>query len=165
MISPHQVFMDMAINHSKLSKCVSMQVGTIAVNERGRIISTGVNGTPAGYPNCCDVHAKRGVEHSAWSEEHEIHSEMNLILEMARTPVTFKEVTFYGTHAPCPNCLKHMIGLQTPDTRVKSIIYNEVYYRTPLEQLARQKAFAGKFNVELLSIQEIVANELHPQIA
>jgi dCMP deaminase len=142
-----------------------MQVGVIAVNERGRIISTGVNGTPSGFPNCCDVHAKRGVEHSAWSEEFEIHGEMNTLLEMARSTVTFNEVTFYTTHCPCDNCLKHMLGLISPDTKVKRIIYNEVYYRTPIEKLTAQKKTCKLFHVELLSIQEIVANELQSQYA
>ena len=157
--------MNTALDLAKLSKCVSMQVGVVAVNERGRIIATGVNGTPAGSPNCCDVHAERGPEHSAWSEEHEIHGEMNTIIEMARSSVTFKEITFYSTHCPCNNCLKHMLALTTPDAPVKRIIYNEVYYRTPVGQLTKQENTCKLLNVELLSIQEIVAHELHQQIA
>ncbi|MNE70220.1 Cytidine and deoxycytidylate deaminase zinc-binding region [compost metagenome] len=157
--------MDMAIRLAAMSKCVSMQVGVVAVNERGRVIATGVNGTVSGSVNCCEVHQERGPEHSAWSEEHEIHGEMNTILEMARSTVTFNEVTFYTTHCPCNNCLKHMLGLNSPDTKVKRIIYNEVYYRTPAGQLPKQEASCKRLNVELLSIQEIVANELQPQIA
>ena len=61
-MSPHQVFMNIALDLALLSKCVSMKVGVLAVNERGRIIATGVNGTPAGSPNCCDVHKERGPE-------------------------------------------------------------------------------------------------------
>ncbi|MNN87477.1 hypothetical protein D3C81_2050370 [compost metagenome] len=58
-----------------------------------------------------------------------------------------------------------MLGLNSPDTKVKRIIYNEVYYRTPAGQLPKQEASCKRLNVELLSIQEIVANELQPQIA
>lgn len=159
-MSKHQVFMNMAIELAGLSKCVSMKVGVLAVNERGRTIATGVNGTSSGSPNCYDVHKERGPEHSAWSEEHEIHGEMNTIIEMARSSVTYKEVTFYSTHCPCNNCLKHMLALSTPDAPVKRIIYNEVYYRTPAGQLTNQKNTCNLLGVELLSIQEIVANEL-----
>lgn len=158
-MSKHQIFMDMALNYARFSKCVSMSVGCIAVNERGRIISTGVNGTPAGFDNCCDVHADRGAAHSAWSEKFEIHAEMNCILEMARSAVTFREVTFYATHCACPNCLKHMLAIITPDIKVKAIIYNEVYYRTPVELLTEQKDTCKLFGVELISIQEAVAND------
>lgn len=164
-MNKHQVFMNMALDLALLSKCVSMQVGVLAVNERGRIIATGVNGTPSGAPNCCDVHKERGPEHSAWSEEHEIHGEMNTIIEMARSTVKYNEVTFYSTHCPCNNCLKHMLALTTPEAPVKRIIYNEVYYRTPAGQLPKQVNTCKLLNVELLSIQEIVANELQPQIA
>lgn len=41
---------------SQESKCVSWKVGAIIVKD-GRIISTGVNGSPAGGHNCCD-HAR-----------------------------------------------------------------------------------------------------------
>lgn len=159
-MNKHQVFMNMAINLADLSKCVSMKVGVLAINERGRTIATGVNGTSSGAPNCCDVHKERGPEHSAWSDEHEIHAEMNTIIEMARSTVTYNEVTFYSTHCPCNNCLKHMLALTTPEQPVKRIIYNEVYYRTPPGQLPKQIVSAKRVGVELLSIQEIVANEL-----
>lgn len=160
IVSKHQVFMDNALSIAQLSKCVSMQVGVVAVNERGRIIATGVNGTPANFKNCCDVHKERGAEHSAWSELYEIHAEMNTILELARGSATYQMLDFYTTHCPCSNCLKHMVGLHSPDSFVRSIIYNEVYYRTPLELLAQQKEFCLRFGVTLMSIQEAVSNDL-----
>lgn len=158
-MSDHEIFMDMALNYARFSKCVSMSVGCIAVNGRGRLISTGVNGTPAGFDNCCDVHADRGVAHSAWSDKFEIHAEMNCLLEMARSPITFSAVDFYVTHCPCSNCLKHMLGLNSHDAKVRRIIYNEVYYRTPIELLTEQKDTCKLFGVELISIQEAVAND------
>jgi dCMP deaminase len=155
--------MDNAISIARLSKCISMQVGCIAVNERGRIISTGVNGTVSGYKNCCDVHSGRGVEHSSWSEKFEIHAEMNCILEMARSSVTFQSLDLYVTHCPCSNCLKHIIGLRDTSSgaftmNIRNIIYNEVYYRTPIELLLEQKEYCKLFGVNLLSIDEVMKN-------
>lgn len=157
-MSQHRVFTDVAKSIANLSKCVSMAVGCVAVNERGRIVSTGVNGTASGHVNCCDVHESRGDAHSAWSEQFEIHAEMNCILEMSRSTTRFNEVSFYVTHCPCSNCLKHMIGLIAQGVAtVKRIVYNEIYYKTSAELLAQNKAYCNSFGVDLLSVEEIEA--------
>lgn len=156
MMNKHKVFMEYAISAAKLSKCVSMQVGCVAINERGKPISSGVNGTHSGAKNCHELFTCRCPEHSAWSEFHEIHAEMNCILDMARSSVTFKTVDFYVTHSPCSNCLKHMIGLIVKDNiHVNNIIFNEVYRRITPEQLQIQKNYCLNFGVNLSHINEI----------
>jgi dCMP deaminase len=160
MTNKHEIFMDNALSIARLSKCISMQVGCIFVNERGRIVSTGVNGTASGYENCSDVHSCRGEEHSSWSEKYEIHAEMNAILEMARSPVIPRELNIYVTHCPCSNCLKHIIGLNTDELTVKRIIFNELYYKTSLETFAEQKRYAAQFGVELTGLRDLLEHEL-----
>ncbi len=44
-------FINIALELATASKCVSKQVGAVIV-KNGRILSTGYNGTPAGYINC-----------------------------------------------------------------------------------------------------------------
>ena len=44
-------FINIATEIASASKCVSKQVGAVIVKD-GRILSTGYNGTPAGYINC-----------------------------------------------------------------------------------------------------------------
>ncbi|MCW9025900.1 MAG: deaminase, partial [Thiovulaceae bacterium] len=46
-------FINIANELSSASKCVSKQVGAVIVKD-GRILSTGYNGTPAGYTNCSE---------------------------------------------------------------------------------------------------------------
>ena len=46
-------FLKTAYLLGKQSKCVSKQVGAIIVKDN-RIISTGYNGTPAGFQNCSE---------------------------------------------------------------------------------------------------------------
>ena len=46
-------FINIAKEIALPSKCVSKQVGAVIVKD-GRILSTGYNGTPAGYKNCSD---------------------------------------------------------------------------------------------------------------
>lgn len=146
----------MALELAKESKCISMQVGCLAVNERGRIIGSGVNGSISGADNCCDVHYTRGPEHSAWADEFEVHAEMNTIIEMARMGPRFNEVSFYTTHSPCANCLKHMMALAAKgQVKVNSIVYADKYYRASEESILANKAYCARFGVELASIDEI----------
>lgn len=106
------VYMRMAEDIAKLSKCVKYQVGTIIVNN-GKIISTGVNGTKKGQINCCDVFKNRDIndleirkKHSIFSEMNEIHSEMNAILNANIKDLNGADL--YCNYIPCYNCLKHI---------------------------------------------------------
>ena len=47
----HNIYLNIAEEIGKMSKCIQLKVGAIAV-KNGRIISTGINGTPAGFINC-----------------------------------------------------------------------------------------------------------------
>lgn len=155
-MNKHVTFINIAKELALQSKCVSLNVGCIAVNSRGRIIGSGVNGTISGSKNCCDVHKDRGPEHTEWSDKYEIHAEMNCILEMAKGSTTAKELTFYTSVSPCFNCLKHMMGMKSAgEIDVFAIIYAEQYYRTPDSVIAEQKAFCNEFGVLLASINEV----------
>lgn len=155
----HLTFINMAETLSLESKCVSMKVACLAVNERGRIVATGVNGTASGYTNCNQKFNSRCSEHSDWSQLFEIHAEMNCILEMARSTTSFSVLDFYITNSPCDNCLKHMIGLRAQNVEVRNIIFGERYYRTSIEELTEQKTFCSLFGVNLLSIDEALGNK------
>jgi len=156
-MNKHTVFVNIAEQLSMLSKCVSMGVGCIAVNERGRIVGSGVNGTISGYANCCDIHSERGGMHPAWSQKYEIHAEMNCILELARSSSKPKSLVFYVTHSPCDNCLKHMMGLRAVgELYVNAIIYKQKYSKISEKELDIQKAYCLEFGVSLMSIDEVL---------
>lgn len=121
------VMMNCAKEMATLSKCVSKQVACLLVKE-GRIISTGINGTPKGYKNCCD-HFPMGITsyadrelHHAWSNVHEIHAELNAINAAARFGNEIDGCTAYVTLKPCIHCTKTLIG-----AGVKKIIYDVAY--------------------------------------
>jgi dCMP deaminase len=112
----HKVYLKMCFELSTMSKCVKHKVGAMIVRE-SRIISTGVNGTPSGFVNCCDhfsSHDMGNREHSAahrvWSKIYEIHAEMNAILHAARKGLSVEDAVIYCTLEPCFNCLKHIIA-------------------------------------------------------
>lgn len=48
------VYLNMTDCMGQLSKATRAKVGCLIVNEKGKIISQGYNGTPTGFDNCCE---------------------------------------------------------------------------------------------------------------
>jgi len=118
-------FINIAHEISSASKCVSKQVGAVIVKD-GRILSTGYNGTPPGYENCCDYwDNKYTKEHHEWSKTYEIHAEMNSIIWAAREGISIKGATIYVTLEPCNDCSKNIIA-----SGIKRIVYDKSYEHT-----------------------------------
>lgn len=105
-------FLKAAYLLGKQSKCVSHQVGAI-IAKNGRIISTGYNGTPPKFTNCCDVFDKNNFDreaHHVWSKMYEVHAEMNAIAFSARYDIGIEGAEMYTILQPCDDCLKNMIA-------------------------------------------------------
>lgn len=111
-------YMEIAKILSKRSNCVGAQVGAIIVKD-DRILSTGYNGTPKGYDNCCDVWGNQVYpEHYEWSKIYEIHAEQNAIIWAARKGISIEGAEIYSTMRPCTQCTKLIIG-----SGIKKIYY------------------------------------------
>lgn len=118
-------FLNIAKELSFASKCVSKQVGAVIVKD-GRILSTGYNGTPAGYQNCSDFwDGKYTKDHHDWSKTYEIHAEMNAIIWAARKGISIEGATIYVTLEPCSECSKNLIA-----SGIKRIVYEKSYEHT-----------------------------------
>jgi dCMP deaminase len=118
-------FINIAHELASASKCVSKQVGAVIVKD-GRILSTGYNGTPAGYINCCEHwNDKYTNEHHEWSKTYEIHAEMNAIIWAAREGISIKGATIYVTLEPCSDCSKNIIA-----SGIKRIVFDKSYEHT-----------------------------------
>jgi dCMP deaminase len=120
----HIVFMGIAEHLSQLSKCVSKQVAAVAVRDN-RIIATGINGSPVGYTNCCDIFDRDDFnrqQHHEWSLTHEIHAEMNLILFAARHGIILDGCTLYTLLQPCEDCTKNILM-----SSISRVIYKTEY--------------------------------------
>lgn len=109
------------------ANCFGSEVGAVLV--RGdRIISTGFNGTPAGFQNCrdggcirCQERAKRDADPDYESPHPEVmegkaldicfcvHAEQNTLLNAARHGIAVEDATLYVTHQPCFSCLKESV--------------------------------------------------------
>jgi len=125
-------FINIAQELAKASKCVSKQVGAVIVKD-GRILSTGYNGTPAGFTNCSDHwNGEYTSEHHEWSKTYEIHAEMNAIIWAAREGISIKDATIHVTLEPCSECSKNIIA-----TGIKRIVYAKPYEHTHSEVISK----------------------------
>lgn len=119
------VFINIAQNYSKLSKCVSHQVGAVIVDVKGRIVASGCNGSPSGLQNCCDKFKNYNrktdrAEHHKWSLVNEIHAETNAIAHSNRDDLI--GATMYCTLQPCAQCSVIISG-----TGIKRIVFDNFY--------------------------------------
>lgn len=124
-------FINIAKELAQASKCVSKQVGAVIV-KNGRILSTGYNGTPAGYQNCCEYwDGKYTKEHHDWSKKYEIHAEMNAIIWAARQGISIEGASIYVTLEPCSECSKNIIA-----SGIKKIVYEKSYEHTDSNEIS-----------------------------
>mgnify|MGYP000088074310 CR=1 FL=1 len=111
-----KVFMNMALNISKLSKDPSRKVGAIIVSEDGRHFSVGYNGFPKGLQE-----SKEKWEKPA-KYDYVQHAELNAIMNC---PWDCKGATIYVTLQPCHRCLGAL-----RNSGIKNIVYLERYEST-----------------------------------
>ena len=142
------IYLKMATELAKFSKCVSIQVSCLLV-KNGRILSTGVNGTPKGWLNCSDKFPKgRTDEHAAWSSTYEIHAELNAIIWAARSGIAIEKATAYITHSPCEQCTKNLIA-----SGIGKIIYAEKYHRTKNQEILNKFICENGIDIQHIPIQ------------
>jgi dCMP deaminase len=89
-----------------------------------RVLGSGYNGTPAGYPNCTD--AERGCRRCALRAERPdaslsgrlydiclcVHAEQNAMATAARFGTAIDGAMLYTTLQPCFNCLKELMQVR-----------------------------------------------------
>jgi dCMP deaminase len=151
----HNSFLDFVEKQANLkSKCISRKVGAALVFN-DRIISTGINGTPPGFINCCDVFNVNDInykrdDHSRWSKDHEIHAEMNCLLNASKISKIPKGCYMYSNYSPCRECLKNLSVLKI----------DKFYFRHKYDGIGydfdEMKTFAKNINIDIVQIPEII---------
>ena len=125
--SVDRVFLNIAKELSRLSKCRSLQIAALIVKD-GRIISQGINGTPPGFINCDEMFPPKEYDifdrekHHEWSQKFEIHCELNALLFAAKHGISIDNTTMYITYQPCANCVKNIIA-----AGIKRVVYENDY--------------------------------------
>ena len=143
-----QNFINIAKEIGSASKCVSKQVGAVIVRD-GRILSTGYNGTPPGYINCCEHWDNEYTkDHHEWSKTYEIHAEMNAIIWAAREGISINGADIYVTLEPCSECSKNLIA-----SGIKRIVYEKGYEHTNSSIVSK---FLKDNNVIIEKLEDII---------
>ena len=102
-------FMAMAFLVASRSTCTRRKVGAILVRDR-RILATGYNGPPSGFPHCDEIGCLRDKLNIPSGERHELcwglHAEQNAVIQAALFGVSTKHCIVYCTTKPCITCAK-----------------------------------------------------------
>ena len=126
-----EILMSVAVLISQRSTCSRKRVGAIAARE-GRVLVTGHNGAPAGFPHCIDQPngCRLGPDGGC---KDAVHAEANIIAFAARYGIPLEGAEIYTTCAPCISCAKLIIN-----AGVKKVIYLEPYRCTDGVELLKQ---------------------------
>jgi dCMP deaminase len=117
-------YMEVAMILSKLSHCVSKKVSAIIIN-KGRIISTGINGTPSNVKNCDEIFSEtnfKRTDHHTFSEQNEIHAEANAIARAASNSGGIAGSDIFLTLSPCSSCSKLIVA-----SGIKRVFFKDFY--------------------------------------
>jgi dCMP deaminase len=96
-----ELFLKMALLVSKKSVAPDKQVGAIAVDPDGNIISHGYNYNTDDYDSST-------VYDDGRTKPTVIHAEMDMLIRAMNSGRNLKNATLYCTHSPCMYCATHM---------------------------------------------------------
>jgi dCMP deaminase len=121
-------FMEMVKVIGNWSSCYqdNRKIGALIVKNK-RILTTGYNGAPSGYPSCVErgecLRRKRNIPSGTKHEFcYAIHAEQNAIVQAAKLGVSIDGATLYCTHQPCVICSKLIIN-----SGIVRVVYQEPY--------------------------------------
>jgi len=106
-VSWDEYFLELARTTSTRATCSRRKHGAVIVQQR-RIVATGYNGGPSGYPHCEDGGCPRALSEAKQGYDYErciaIHAEANALL--FSSPQERDGSSLYCTGAPCFGCAK-----------------------------------------------------------
>lgn len=129
------LYIQTALEVSKLSKCPRKGVGTVILLESG-LTAFGVNGFPEG-------------QEEQWTDGSTpnplvTHSELNALGKLLEQGVSAKGATVYVTLSPCTECSKLLVR-----AKVKRVVYLEHYRDTSgIDYLKKYGVIVEHFNKE-----------------
>jgi len=149
----HNLYLDIADRLAQESHAVRLKVGAVFVSPDG-IMSTGINGLPAGASNVCEESVIIGITetidmHGNKSSQHEYglktlphvnHAEENLFGKIMQQGISAKGGRIYITHAPCMQCAKIIV--------VAGI--SEVHYRREYRTIGNGVSWLLQNNIKVL---------------
>jgi len=117
--SQDKYFMSMAMLAATRSNCYRRQVGCVIIDKENRVLATGYNGVPSGYPHCEIGECPRDKPGADLHLCLAIHAEQNALLQCSDVDKIHK---VYVTDSPCLTCTVMLMN-----TNCKQILYNKPY--------------------------------------
>lgn len=109
-----QAFFDTCEAMAKMSYSKRKQVGCV-ITKNNRIVSTGWNGTPRGFDNCCE-------DENGNTKPEVLHAEFNAITTMLRHGISSLDCELWVNLSPCLECAKLIAN-----SGIKTVYYREEY--------------------------------------
>jgi len=105
---------------AELSTCSSrIKVGAVLYDDNYRIVATGYNGVPQGFPHCDEVGC---VTDASGSCVAAVHAEMNAILQCCIYGISTVGLSLHVTHSPCDRC-----AIVIARAGIRRVTYSEAY--------------------------------------
>ncbi len=134
-----ELYMEMCETLAKRSTCLRIQTASLIVKDN-IIVSVGYNGVPKGQEHCAEYWSTRNPyptlpewvesdtfyrEHHTWSNENELHGEMNAILFAGKNNISVSGSSLYSLYSPCIQCAKAILT-----SGITHVYYKHVYKRS-----------------------------------
>lgn len=121
-IERYEYLMEAAKLAARRSTCNRLQVGAILERD-GRVIVSGYNGAPAGFPHCSPDICRMEKPCT-----RTVHAEANCLCFAARHGIPTEGTTMWTTDSPCATCAQLIIN-----AGIKYVVYLREYRdKTPL---------------------------------
>jgi dCMP deaminase len=151
-----EYFMAVAFLVASRSTCLRRKVGAILVRDR-RILATGYNGPPSGFPHCDEIGCLREKLKIPSGQRQElcwgIHAEQNAIIQAALFGVSTRDSKLYATTKPCITCAKILANAGVDEIYI-SEDYPDEFSDRIFSELNIKVSFIPKPNVHFLDYQE-----------
>ncbi len=134
-------FLEIAKTFSKRSHDSQTQHGCVLV-KNDRIISTGFNGFPSGFPDDKLPNMRPG------KYVYIIHSEVNAIINAAKNGISTNGAVAYITGRPCIECLKALI-----QAGVKKLCIGSIGHQTEKETQQLFDEMVGYAKIDVVHIE------------
>lgn len=130
----YYTFSEIARALAKRSTCSARAaVGALLFDDDHRIIATGYNGAPRGFPHCDEDGCKVDSDKHCMNA---IHAEENALLQCAFIGRSTKGLMIFTTHIPCWKCTLRLI-----QAGIKRIVYEKEYGSMVIETINTCNAF------------------------
>ena len=147
-ISKTDTYLNCAETFAYRSTCIKRKYGAVIVKDDA-VISTGYNGSPRGYENCCDLGNCPRMELGMHQGEgygicRAVHAEMNALLNCSRQQTMGADLYLTGVNPgdntihrakPCPVCARNIIQAGIRNVILRTGEGADNYIIVPAEKL------------------------------